>query len=97
MDEDEVGTLIALSGLSGREFARLVGVSEMTVNRWEKGESRPGEGPTRQMRLMRRIILEMGPEAWRAFTDELAICNNPVELYEKMLRMELVQHEAARG
>lgn len=82
-DADDTATLIMISGLSGKEFGRLLNVTEMTVNRWEQGLSKPGAASIGIMMRLRRRLVTMDEAAARAHYEELALCPDPVEIYQK--------------
>jgi transcriptional regulator with XRE-family HTH domain len=84
--QDVVGTALALSGLSGREFGRLMGVSEMTVNRWEQGRAAPRARHLRRMGLVRELALGMEEKGTlEGFYEELLLAPDPVEVWRRAM------------
>lgn len=59
MTANEINTLILMAGCTGLEFARVVGVTEMTVNRWEQDQVRPAPEAMARMNELRELIVAM--------------------------------------
>lgn len=53
-DREEIETLMDLAAMGRKEFAKSLGVTRMTLNRWLRGETRPEPHNQARMREMRR-------------------------------------------
>lgn len=54
MSPDEVSALRERLGVTQEELARLVGVSSMTVSRWERGVAKPSRLADQQLAKLAR-------------------------------------------
>lgn len=51
MQPQDIRTIRQLTGLNQTEFAKLLGVALLTVNRWEKGHTQPKKKTLRESRV----------------------------------------------
>jgi transcriptional regulator with XRE-family HTH domain len=85
MTVDEINTVLWMSGLSGREFGELLGVSKMTVNRWERGQVAPRAESVAAMRRLKGLILGLSDAELHAHFVDLPLNPEPVKLYRRLL------------
>lgn len=63
MTKEQIKMLRDKTGKSQEDFAQLIGVSFVTINRWERGLSEPNQMAQRQLERTRKrygLVLETG-------------------------------------
>ena len=64
LDQHDIKDLRKRAKMSRQQMADYLGVTQMTVGRWEKAESRPGQLATRQLRRLHKKI--GGVSKWKS-------------------------------
>ncbi|MEN6532317.1 MAG: helix-turn-helix domain-containing protein [Bryobacteraceae bacterium] len=84
---NEINTLILMAGCTGLEFARVLGVTEMTVNRWEQGQVKPSPEATARLIELRELLMGMDEDG-QAEHAAAVIEGRVVEWLKRMMNAE---------
>ena len=71
MTPDEIRALRKRVGLTQSDFGEVLGVSQIAVSGWERGDRTPGEHRAAAMYQWRKRLDEMGDEREKSWTREL--------------------------